>query len=100
MEKYTPRQTIIRKVLVFSPSSFAILNSNKLLKKEIEEITGIKIIKADISKMNKVKNEITVYISFKMVENLPAGLLNDEETEKSKELPENSYWGSLFSSNY
>ena len=100
MEKYTPRQTIIRKVLVFSPSSFAILNSNKLLKKEIEEITGIKIIKVDISKMNKVKNEISVYISFKMVEKLPTGLLNDEETEKNQELPKNSYWGSSFSSDY
>ncbi len=100
MEKYKPRQTIIRKILIFSPSSFTILNSNALLKNEIENIMGINIIKAEISKMNKVKNEITVNISFKMSEDLPVDFLDTEIEQEGDNLAGNNYWGSSFTNQY
>ncbi len=100
MEKYKPRQTIIRKVLVFSPSDFTILNSNARLIKEIEEITGITILKAEISKMNKVKNEITVYISFKMKDISPVVFLDSKKETEDDNTNENSYWDSSFTNQY
>lgn len=89
-EKYKPRQTIIRKSLVFAPTSFTILNSSSLLKNEIEEIIGIRIIKADIIKMNKVKNEITVDISFRMSDDIPPDFLFEEKKDTAAETQ--SYW--------
>ncbi len=100
MEKYKPRQTIIRKVLVFSPSSFTILNNNVLLKKEIQEITGITVLKAEISKMNKVKNEIAVNISFKMKDDFLVDLLDSKKTTEDNNPDKNGYWDSSFSNWY
>jgi len=100
MEKYKPRQTIIRKVLVFSPSSFTILNNNVLLKKEIQEITGITVLKAEISKMNKVKNEIAVNISFKMKDDFLVDLLDSKKTTEDNNPDKNDYWDSSFSNWY
>lgn len=64
MEMYKPRQSILKKSLVFTPSDFSVLNNSELLVEEIRKQTGINVIKATISRINKSKEEVTVWIYF------------------------------------
>lgn len=68
MEKYKPRDVIVRKTLVFKLTNSEALNNRKLLLQEIKEITGVDIIKTEILKINKIKNEVTVLITYKIFE--------------------------------
>lgn len=68
MENYKPRKLIIRKTLSFVPSGLHILNNKKLLIDEIKRKTSIDVYKVDISKINAVKGEVTVWIYFEIAE--------------------------------
>ncbi|WP_319500394.1 DUF4956 domain-containing protein [uncultured Draconibacterium sp.] len=65
MENYKPRDYVLKRLLVYNPSDYSILNDNKTLLEEIRQDTGINILRVDIEKINKAKNEITVWIYFR-----------------------------------
>ncbi len=65
MESYLPKQYVLKRSLVFAPSSFSILNNNKRLLEEVRKDTGIDVLRVEISKLNKTKNEVTLWIYFR-----------------------------------
>lgn len=96
MEKYKPKNHIMKRMMVVSPSDYAVLNNNERLLQEVREITGIDILKVEIVKMNKVKNEISVWVFFNG---------NNEDYKLTSEEPqepqsENVYWESDNTSEY
>jgi hypothetical protein len=70
MEKYKPRKAVLKKSLTFTVSGLQVLNSNKLLKEEIKNKTNIDVFKVEIIKISESKNEVTVWIYFKLTDNL------------------------------
>lgn len=67
MEKYVPRKTILRKTLVFTLNDPKALKNHHLLHYEIKQATDIDPIKAEVQKMNKIKNEVTVLVTYEAV---------------------------------
>lgn len=65
MEVYKPKNYVVKKMLVFTPSDYEVINNNELLRNEIIKITGIDVVKVDISKINQTKGEVAVWIYFK-----------------------------------
>jgi len=65
---YKPRKLATKKTLTFKPSGLHILESNTLLLEEIKTRTSINVTKVEISKINSVKGEISVWIYFKMLD--------------------------------
>ena len=100
MERYKPKVTILRKTLIFSPTNYQVLTNNELLKNEIKEATGIDILKADISRINKVKNEVTVMISFKLSSKMPAELPTEKESIEEQNSSDNFNWKNSENNNY
>ncbi|WP_346855905.1 DUF4956 domain-containing protein [uncultured Draconibacterium sp.] len=96
MENYVPRKHIIKKALVFSPSNYAVLSSTKDLLDEVRRNTGIDVLKVEISKINKTKNEVAVWIYF-----IQSNDSNNNElpVEKVKQ-PENLLWESTSTAEY
>jgi hypothetical protein len=66
MEKYQPRKVVLKKILTFTASGLHVLNSNKLLLEEVRTKTNIDVFKVEIIKISEAKNEITVWIYFKL----------------------------------
>lgn len=64
MEKYRPKNHVLKRMMVISNTDFSVLNNNERLLQEVRELTGIDVLKVDIVKINKIKNEITIWISF------------------------------------
>jgi hypothetical protein len=65
MEVYKPKNYMVKKMLVFKPSNYALLNNKDMLRDEIKRNTGIDVVKVDISKINQIKGEVAVWIYFK-----------------------------------
>lgn len=65
MEKYNPKTVILRKTLIFTLTNHMVLKEHTLLLKEIKNATGIDAIKAEVLKINRIKNEVTVFITYK-----------------------------------
>ncbi|HYQ58144.1 MAG TPA: DUF4956 domain-containing protein [Draconibacterium sp.] len=65
MENYKPRDYVIKKAMVYSPSDYSIINNNQTLLEEIRQNTGIDILRVEIEKINIAKNEIAVWIYFR-----------------------------------
>lgn len=99
MERYRPKSNIFKKSLVFSPTNFNEVSNEKLLIADIKESTGIDVFKVEVVKINKSKNEITVWIYFRNLGNINS-VLSDKtdlpETEDSN--PHN--WESTYSNHY
>ncbi|WP_163322613.1 DUF4956 domain-containing protein [Draconibacterium mangrovi] len=80
MEYYKPRAYALKRALVFTPSDFSVLNDNQSLLEEIRQNTGIDVLRVELDKINKTKNEVTVWIYFhennpeRVVENPGEGL--------------------------
>lgn len=68
MENYKPRKLIMRKTLSFVPSGLYVLNHKNLLLAEVKKKTGIDVLKVEISKINAIKGEVTVWIYFKITD--------------------------------
>lgn len=68
LDGYKPHKMVVKKALTFQPSGFHILNNSKLLKAEIERKTSLKVSKVEISKINAVKGEVTVWIYFNITD--------------------------------
>lgn len=97
MENYKPRNHIMKRMMVISPTDYTVLNNNKRLLQEVKELTGIDILKIDIIKINKVKNEISVWIYFDG--HNEKNILPQKEGQK---IPEegDSDWVSNYSNDY
>jgi len=65
LESYKPRNYIVKKMFVFSPSNYSILGNKKLLKEEIIKQTELDIVKVELDKINKSKKEVSVWIFFR-----------------------------------
>lgn len=65
MEIYRPKNYVIKRMLIFTPSSFSVLNNKNALLKEIKTNTGIEVVGVDVAKINKKKNEVSVWIYFR-----------------------------------
>ncbi len=98
MEYYIPKRYVLKRPLVFSPSSFAILNDNKLLLEEVRKDTGIDVLKVEISKLNKTKNEVTLWIYFR--ENNEGFELTEEKSQSELPNEKDSEWESTSSKEY
>lgn len=69
MENYRPRKSVLKKMLTFTVSELQVLNSKKQLLDEIKSKTNINVFKVEIIKISETKNEVTVWIYFRPVEN-------------------------------
>ena len=68
-ERYKPNKAVLRKQLVYSPMDFSIINNVELLKKELETLLNMSLIKVTVEKINITKNELTVIIYYKVGDN-------------------------------
>jgi len=97
MEKYVPKNYVLKRMLVYTPSDYSVLNNKDQLLQEIRENTGINVLKVEVSKINKAKNEITAWIFFRE---------NSEQiiVDKNDEMPDlqgiNQGWESTSSDEY
>ncbi|WP_167611098.1 DUF4956 domain-containing protein [Maribellus sediminis] len=82
MEVYKPKNYVVKKMLVFAPSNYAVLNNKDLLRDEIIRETGINVVKVEIERINKVKEEVSVWIFFHEMEEVDESLfVSAEENE-------------------
>lgn len=97
MEGYRPKNQIIKRLIIITPSDYSVLNNNERLLQEVKKLSGIEALKVDIVKINKVKNEVSVWVFF------------DGKNEKHKPLAEQpqqklpeeiNHWESNFSNDY
>jgi len=65
LEKYNPRKNISKKQLTFTLAELKILNDNQQLAEEVKNQTGLDVFKVEISKINAIKKEVTVWIYFR-----------------------------------
>ena len=65
LEIYKPKKNVLKRSLTFTPSDFAVINNNQLLLEEIIQNTGIKVLKVEVEKVNKARNEVNVWIFFR-----------------------------------
>ncbi len=94
MERYKPKTIIVKRNLVFSPANYQILNNSTLLMNEIKSATGIDVISAEITKINKVKNEVTAIISFKKSNEILLETTPVEEPDEGQHIIINYDWES------
>ncbi|WP_340111992.1 DUF4956 domain-containing protein [Maribellus mangrovi] len=86
MEVYRPKNFIVKKMLVFKPSNYTMLNNKDLLRDEIISKTGINVVKVEIERINKAKEEVFVWIFFHEMEDIDESLLvTSEEDETMRE---------------
>lgn len=98
MEMYLPKKYIIKRVLVFTPSDFSVLNNKEALIKEVKESTGIEVLRVEIQKINRSKNEVSLLISFR--DNNEDFSYLAENTELEETESEDNYWESTSSDQY
>ncbi|MEN8117730.1 MAG: DUF4956 domain-containing protein [Bacteroidota bacterium] len=87
MELYKPKGYVLKRSLVFTPTDYAVLNSNKLLLVEVKNNTGINILRVEIEKINHARNEVTVWIYFREndVYKVPEAPDNSDQANASEE---------------
>lgn len=66
MEIYQPKTIIAKKTLVFTLTNYQALRKNTLMLNEIKKTTAIDAIKAEVLKINKTKNEVTVMVTYRI----------------------------------
>ncbi|NOR75263.1 MAG: DUF4956 domain-containing protein [Draconibacterium sp.] len=99
MERYKPKSNVFKKSLVFSPTNFNEVSNEKLLITDIKDSTGIDVFKVEVVKINKSKNEITVWIYYKNAGNETTVLLDKVESSEPPDT-NNNHWESNYSNNY
>ncbi|MDX8337916.1 DUF4956 domain-containing protein [Draconibacterium sp. IB214405] len=83
MEHYKPKGYVLKRAMVYTPSNYSVLNDNQTLLEEIRQNTGINVLRVEIDKINKAKNEITVWIYFR--ENNPGDVKEHHSTDLATE---------------
>lgn len=96
MENYRPKNYVLKRALVFNPSDYSIMNDNVKLLHEIRKDTGIDVLRVEIEKIHKGKNEVNVWIYFR--EN-NAGYVPDYDNEIEQE-EEKPLWESTYTNDY
>nr|WP_321353713.1 DUF4956 domain-containing protein [uncultured Draconibacterium sp.] len=94
MEYYKPRDYVLKRSLVYTPSNYSVLNDNQTLLEEIRQNTGINVLRVEVDKINMTKNEVTVWIYFR--ENRPEKV---KEIDPATSDPETG-WKSTNSNQY
>ena len=96
MEMYKPKNNVLKRTLVFPLQDLSVLNNNEMLLEEVKKHTGINILKVEIEKINKARNEVIVWIYFYSKNKL------DQEVELVQEEPEETkdMWESTSSNDY
>lgn len=67
-EKYKPKEIIVRESFVFTLSNTQALKERAILIEEIKNKIDIDAIKAEILKVNNTKNEVTVLVTYKILQ--------------------------------
>jgi hypothetical protein len=98
MEGYRPKNQIIKRLLVITLSDYSILNNNERLLEEVKKATGIEALRVDIVKINKVKNEVNVWVFFNG--NNKEHKLDAEKPLEVELLQQTNGWESNFSNDY
>ncbi len=98
MEMYLPKGYIIKRVLVFTPSDFSVLNNKEALINEVRNATGIDVLRVEIEKINRTKNEVSLLISFR--DNNETYRPLSEVQEEKAPAAVNYYWESTSSNEY
>lgn len=99
MEHYKPKSIVLKKSLIFTPPNLNNVSNEKLLIEDIKNVTDINVFKVEVVKINKVKNEITVWIYYKNSENEITVLPDESESTESQD-SNNDNWESTYSNNY
>jgi hypothetical protein len=90
MEHYKPKGYVLKRQLIFTPTDYSILSDKKRLLEIISKDMGINVLRVDINRINKAKNEVSVNIYFRQsaqAEEIPENLVEDKELESD-------YWTS------
>jgi len=98
MELYKPKYYILKKSLVFNPSDFSILTNHQLLIEEVKKVTGIDVLNVEIDRINKSKNEVSVWIFYRKRYNVPPH--SSEKHYPEEEQTGLKRWESDYSNNY
>lgn len=64
LENYKPKKQVLRKQLIFTPSNYQVLENKEMLVEDIKAIVGIEVQKAEVLKINKVRDEVTILVTF------------------------------------
>ncbi len=83
MEYYKPRGYVLKRAFVYTPTNYSVLNDNQALLEEIRKNTGIDVLRVEIDKINKAKNEITLWIYFR--ENNPDKVKESQPIEQASD---------------
>jgi len=83
MEIYKPKNYLVKKMLIFQPSNYAVLNNKELLRKEIISKTGIEVQKVEIDKISQAKHEVSVWIYFSEFGKVKSTHFADDTTSKT-----------------
>ena len=65
LEKYSPRKKIEKKPLTITIADIGIITDKTLLTEEVKKQTNLNVFKVEVSKINAIKKEVTVWIYFR-----------------------------------
>jgi hypothetical protein len=65
LEKYSPRNKIEKKPLTITIADIGIITDKTLLTEEVKKQTNLNVFKVEVSKINAIKKEVTVWIYFR-----------------------------------
>jgi len=85
MEAYKPKNYVVKKNLVFTPSNYAVINNKELLLKEIISKTGIEVQNVEIDKINHTKHEVSVWIYFCQSRKMKSSLLAENSSSNAND---------------
>lgn len=97
MEGYRPKNQILKRLMVITPTDYSVLNNNERLLQEVKKLTGIEALRVDIVKINKVKNEVSVWVFFDGKNENHKPLAEQPQQELTEEIIQ---WESNFSNDY
>jgi len=65
LERFKPKKKVLRRQLVYTPLDFSVIGNTDKIKKEIETLLNMPILKITVEKINLTKGELTVIIYYK-----------------------------------
>lgn len=65
LEKYKPKKKVLRRQLVYTPLDFSMIGNMDKIKKELETLLNMPLLKVTVEKINLTKGELTVIIYYK-----------------------------------
>jgi apolipoprotein N-acyltransferase len=65
LEKYSPRNKIEKKPLTITLTDIGIITDKLRLTEEVKKQTNLNVFKVEVSKINAIKKEVTVWVYFR-----------------------------------